>query len=278
MSATLLDLEAYVFVWSIIQFIHLSDISLKSFSEITAVEKMLAEEKMKRIRKKANRKKNLISPFKYLIVIDFEATCFEKPFNRNKQEIIEFPAVLLNLETGAIEKEFHKYLRPVEIPILSEYCTNLTGITQDTVDSGELILDVVEEFRQWMKKTIKEYELVLPKTKKSNVEGNCGFCTWGNWDFLIQLRNECNRKKVRRPSFFNQWIDLKAIYVEKGTFKDQFTFGDALIQSGIEFVGRPHNGLDDARNTAMLAWKMHKEGSYLRITKDLNQHAMNAHW
>lgn len=38
-----------------------------------------------------------MSHFKYLIVIDFEATCFEKPFNRSKQEIIEFPAVLLSL-------------------------------------------------------------------------------------------------------------------------------------------------------------------------------------
>lgn len=83
-------------------------------------------------------------------------------------------------------------------------------------------------------------------------------------------RNECNRKKIRRASFFNQWIDLKEIYIEKGTFRDQFTFGDALVQSGIDFIGRPHSGLADARNTAALAYKMNKEGSFLRITKDLN--------
>lgn len=239
---------------------------------------MLAEQKLKRIRKKS-KKKSIISPYKYLIVIDFEATCFEKPFNRNKQEIIEFPAVLLNLVTGKIEKEFHKYLRPIEIPELSEYCVNLTGISQETVNEGELLPQVVEDFKVWMKMTIKEYGLVLPKTKKTNLDGNCALVTWGNWDFLIQLRNECKRKKIRYPSFFNQWIDLKEIYIEKGTFKDQFTFGDALEQSKIEFQGRPHNGLDDARNTAMLAWKMHKEGSFLRLTRDLNpQYQMNAHW
>lgn len=217
----------------------------------------------------------MITPFQYLIVIDFEATCFEKPFNRNKQEIIEFPAVLLNLESGLVEKEFHRYLRPVEIPTLSDYCKNLTGITQETVDGGDLLPDVVEDFRKWMKATIKEKLLVLPKMKKSNLDGNCAFVTWGNWDFGIQLRNECQRKKIRKPSFFNQWIDLKEIYIEKGTFKQQFTFGEALEQSGIEFVGRPHSGLDDARNTATLAWKMHNEGSFLRITKDLNQHELN---
>lgn len=207
--------------------------------------------------------------------MDFEATCFEKPYNRNNQEIIEFPAVLLDLETGKVEKEFHRYLRPIFVPLLSNYCINLTGITQDIVDEGELFPDVLKDFVKWMKETIKEYKLVLPKMKKTNVDGNCALLTWGNWDFLIQLRNECSRKKVRRPPFFNQWIDLKEIYIEKGTFKDQFTFGDALIQSGIEFVGRPHSGLDDARNTAMLAWKMHKEGSFLRLTRDLNANELN---
>lgn len=204
--------------------------------------------------------------------MDFEATCFEKPFDRKIQEIIEFPAVLIDLETGQILKEFHRYLRPVVVPILSEYCVNLTGITQDVVDKGELFPDVMEEFVKWMKATVKEFKLVLPKTKKSNIDGNCALVTWGNWDFLIQLKNECTKKKVRRPPFFNQWIDLKEIYIEKGTFKNPFTFGDALVQSGIEFVGRPHSGLDDARNTAMLAYKMHKEGSFLRLTRDLNEH------
>ena len=212
------------------------------FREIYEVEKQLEDQRVRRIRKKS-KKKARISPYNWLIVIDFEATCFERPFNRNKQEIIEFPAVLLNLETGEIEKEFHKYLKPVEIPILSDYCKNLTGITQDTVDNGELFPDVMEEFRHWVKATIKEKSLILPKTKKSNPDGNCALVTWGNWDFLIQLKNECNRKKVRKPSFFNQWIDLKEIYIELGTFKNQFTFGEALEQAGLQFLGRPHNGL-----------------------------------
>jgi inhibitor of KinA sporulation pathway (predicted exonuclease) len=177
-----------------------------------------------------------------LISDSFQATCFEKPFNdRKKQEIIEFPAVLLNLETGSIEKIFHRYLRPIEIPILSDYCINLTGISQETVDQGDILENVMLDFKNWVKETIKEFGLVLPKMKKSNKEGNCAFVTWGNWDFLIQLKNECRRKKIRIPSFFNQWIDLKEIYKEKGTFRDQFTFGDALEQSGIEFDGRPHS-------------------------------------
>lgn len=44
--------------------------------------------------------------------------------------VVEFPAVLLNTSTGVIESEFHMYVQPQEHPILSEFCTELTGITQ----------------------------------------------------------------------------------------------------------------------------------------------------
>lgn len=43
---------------------------------------------------------------------------------------VEFPAVLLNTSTGDIESEFHTYVQPQEHPTLSEFCTELTGITQ----------------------------------------------------------------------------------------------------------------------------------------------------
>lgn len=236
---------------------------------------MLAEQKEKRIRKKARRRAVKDHPYKYLICVDFEATCWDMPmYNKRKiQEIIEFPAVLINLVTGEIEKEFQRYVRPTEIPELSEYCINLTGINQETVDKGALIQDVIEEFRLWVKETVKEKDLILPKTKKSSLEGNCALVTWTNWDFLIQLRNECNRKQIRRPSFFNNWIDLKEIFLEKFSKKDQFSFSEALAISNLEFVGRPHSGLDDARMTALLASKLHKEGAFFRITKDMNHYA-----
>lgn len=67
--------------------------------------------------------------FEYFIVLDFESTCWKDSKFRT-QEIIEFPAVLMNARTGVIEDEFHRYLLPQENPILSEFCKELTGITQ----------------------------------------------------------------------------------------------------------------------------------------------------
>lgn len=44
--------------------------------------------------------------------------------------IVEFPAVLLNTLTGVVESEFHYYVMPEEQPMLSDFCKQLTGITQ----------------------------------------------------------------------------------------------------------------------------------------------------
>ena len=47
-----------------------------------------------------------------------------------RQEIIEFPAVLVNTVTKQIEDEFHSYVRPILNPVLTKFCTSLTGIQQ----------------------------------------------------------------------------------------------------------------------------------------------------
>lgn len=66
---------------------------------------------------------------RYLLVLDFEATCWESG-TRTNQEIIEFPTLLYNIQERKVEATFHKYVKPVQDPTLSEFCTQLTGITQ----------------------------------------------------------------------------------------------------------------------------------------------------
>ena len=65
---------------------------------------------------------------KFLFVIDFESTCWEKKTGTPLPEIIEFPVILLCLQTGNILSEFHHYVLPTENPKLSPFCKNLTGI------------------------------------------------------------------------------------------------------------------------------------------------------
>ena len=76
-------------------------------------------------------------PLRYLLILDFEATCGD-PFPRKEMEIIEFPTLLFNIRTKEVEATFHEYVRPVRHTTLTEFCTNLTGIEQVCFSTVEL--------------------------------------------------------------------------------------------------------------------------------------------
>ena len=63
----------------------------------------------------------------HLLVIDFESTCWEQKTGNPPPEIIEFPVVLLCLQSGQTLSEFHYYCQPIENPRLSPFCKQLTG-------------------------------------------------------------------------------------------------------------------------------------------------------
>ena len=67
--------------------------------------------------------------YNYYCVLDFEATCDDVKRLSN-QEIIEFPVVVVDAHTFEVTAEFHKYVRPVWNPVLTKFCTELTGILQ----------------------------------------------------------------------------------------------------------------------------------------------------
>ncbi|KAJ3333015.1 3'-5' exoribonuclease 1, partial [Kappamyces sp. JEL0680] len=46
--------------------------------------------------------------------------------------------------------EFHRYVRPILNPILSAFCTSLTGITQEMVEQAEPFHVVYSEFNEWL--------------------------------------------------------------------------------------------------------------------------------
>ncbi|XP_071300216.1 ERI1 exoribonuclease 2 [Agelaius tricolor] len=210
--------------------------------------------------------------FAFLIVLDFEATCWGDR-DRRGPEIIEFPAVLLNTSTGAIESEFHMYVQPQEHPILSEFCTELTGITQNQVDQGVPLHICLSQFMKWIQKIQKEKKIMFSTDSQSNSTSEakvCAFVTWTDWDLGVCLHYECRRKQLRKPDILNAWIDLKATYRAFYNRKPKGLNG-ALQDLGIAFEGREHSGLDDSRNTARLAWRLICDGCVLKVTKSLDK-------
>ncbi|XP_060910796.1 ERI1 exoribonuclease 2 [Labrus mixtus] len=210
--------------------------------------------------------------FSYLIVIDFESTCWREK-NNYGQEIIEFPAVLLNTSTGEVESEFHTYVQPQEHPFLSEFCTELTGITQMQVEAGIPLQICLSRFSRWLQNLKLEKGVVFPdRQQKSSAPSPsqklCAFVTWSDWDLGVCLQYECKRKQLYKPDMLNSWIDLRSTY---RLFYDRKPKGlnGALQDLGIQFSGREHSGLDDSRNTAQLAARMMRDGCVMKITRSL---------
>uniref|UniRef100_A0A8D2J7L1 ERI1 exoribonuclease 2 n=1 Tax=Varanus komodoensis TaxID=61221 RepID=A0A8D2J7L1_VARKO len=186
---------------------------------------------------------------------------------------IEFPAVLLNTSNGEIESEFHMYIQPQEHPVLSEFCTELTGITQSQVDEGVPLHICLSQFSKWIQKLQKEKNITFSSGHSSSAAPDgqlCAFVTWSDWDLGVCLHYECKRKQLRKPDILNSWIDLRATYKLFYSRKPQGLNG-ALQDVGIIFAGREHSGLDDSRNTARLAWRMIRDGCVMKITKSLDK-------
>lgn len=76
------------------------------------------------------------------VIFDLEYTTWQGAQDRHwmgdgeYKEIIEIGALKINFPDFTVVDKFNIYIRPVKNPILSAYCKELTGITQDQIDQG----------------------------------------------------------------------------------------------------------------------------------------------
>ncbi|XP_015498146.1 ERI1 exoribonuclease 2 [Parus major] len=134
------------------------------------------------------------------------------------------------------------YVQPQEHPILSEFCTELTGITQKQADEGVPLNICLSQFLKWIQMIQKEKKIMFSTDSQSNSSDAkaCAFVTWTDWDLGVCLHYECKRKQLRKPDILNSWIDLKATYRAFYNRKPKGLNG-ALQDLGIAFEGREHS-------------------------------------
>jgi 3'-5' exoribonuclease 1 len=176
------------------------------------------------------------------VIVDLEATCWEKGTPVDCTEIIEVGAVLLDGGNGLkVLKEFDSFVHPPVHPVLSEFCKRLTAISQQDVDAALPFAPVFEEFVGW-------------------IGGDRHiFCSWGNYD-LRQIQVECKRNQIALPGAFKQGINLKG---EFAAFRKVRPCGfiQAMRILHIPAIGVHHRGIDDARNIARIAeWLLPRIG------------------
>jgi len=179
---------------------------------------------------------------KHLLIIDIEATCYEKKEEAPKtfiSEIIEIGAVVVNTETFQIVEEYQSFVKPELFPTLSPYCKQLTTISQEQADNGKDIETALEEIGNLYQKY------------------DCVFASWGFYDKKI-FKLTCQRLLISYP-LGEEHISLKH---QHGEWKNKrpMGMGKALEEHKLPLIGTHHRGIDDARNISQIACYMIQNG------------------
>lgn len=145
----------------------------------------------------------------------------------------------MSRDTGELLDEFSTLVRPTRYPILSEYCTALTGISQTDADTAPTFPYALGMLVDWL-----------------GDPSRYTFCAWGEFDRFI-FRAACRFHRVPFP-FDDDYIDIKPHFIENVSGRS-VDLRKALDMLGLEHEGRLHKAVDDARNTARI-WASLRRG------------------
>lgn len=182
-----------------------------------------------------NNMQNIEQRFKYLLILDFEATC-EKFIKINPQEIIEFPCVAISTQDWQIKDVFHEYVKPRFRPNLTPFCSELTGIVQEMIDDKAYFPEIMKQFITWIERG-KYFEDI----------NKSAFVTCGDWDLKTMLPSQCETEELIVPNYCFEWINLKKIFCDVIKVYPHGII-DMLARLNIPQIGRLHSGIDDVKN------------------------------
>ncbi|XP_046422298.1 ERI1 exoribonuclease 3-like [Neodiprion fabricii] len=188
---------------------------------------------------KINKRKNVTQSFKYLLVLDFEATC-KKDVKLRPQEIIELPCLALCTKTWEVKDVFHEYIKPQIHPVLTSHCTDLTGIIQEMVDDRQHFPEIFLKFQEWL-------------DQGNFLKGTCNgaFVTCGNWDLGVMLPEQSAITQTVIPDYFHKWINLKtSFYTATGHYPKSLV--NMLRHLDLPHTGHLHSGIDDVYNMSRI--------------------------
>lgn len=158
------------------------------------------------------------------IILDLEATCDRGHFDN---EIIEIGAIKLNNNLEEIGR-FNKFIKPKENPTLTQFCKELTSITQEQVDNADSFEIVIEQFKEW----IGEEEYFL--------------CSWGFYD-KNQFIKDCDRYNID-TNWLKSHISIKHQHQRIFRLRKGAGVTKALSMMNLTFEGTHHRGIDDSVN------------------------------
>jgi len=203
---------------------------------------------------KASLGQSVAAAVTHFCVLDFEKTCEDREQDATwgPQEIIEFPSVLLSRTPICTVGQFESFVKPVVNPVLTAFCIELTGITQEEVNSACSLQEVLGKHHKWLREHVP-------------LEDKCIFVTCGDMDLKTSLPQDPNIVAEELPKCYQRWINIKKEFAlfytqwfKKG--KQAQNMADMLDRLEIPLEGHHHSGIDDCRNIAKVLQRMITEG------------------
>ncbi|MEY9860284.1 inhibitor of KinA sporulation pathway (predicted exonuclease) [Catenulispora sp. GAS73] len=173
---------------------------------------------------------------RYLNVVDVEATCWVgKPPPGQVSEIIEIGLTVVDVrERVRVEK--HQIMVRPERSTVSEFCTELTGLTQEQVDTGVTFGEACDQLR------------------RQHCADSRPWASWGDYD-RKQFQRQCDATAVRYP-FAATHTNAKQQFAFANGWPKGVGMHRALDVARLPLEGRHHCGADDAWNIAALVLLM----------------------
>jgi inhibitor of KinA sporulation pathway (predicted exonuclease) len=171
-----------------------------------------------------------------LNVIDVEATCWDgQPPPGSVSEIIEIGLTVVDVAARRRVSRHRVLVRPTRSAV-SDFCTELTGLTQAEVEHGVT-------FAEACRILVEEYGA-----------GERPWASWGEYDRL-QFARQSQADGVAYPFGYpteRTHTNAKAVFTTAYGLRKKPGMKNALQIAGLPLEGRHHRGEDDAWNIAAL--------------------------
>lgn len=168
----------------------------------------------------------------WALVIDVESTCWEhKPPRGQTSEIIEVGLCVVDLQLLERRERRSIMVRP-GMSEVSEFCTQLTGITPDMLSDAAPLSDALQLLHD---------------------EFRCSerlFASWGDYDRNQFMRN-CRTYNLKYP-FGPTHLNVKNLFSAAFGLTCELGIDAACARLGVTMEGTHHRGVDDAWNVARI--------------------------
>jgi inhibitor of KinA sporulation pathway (predicted exonuclease) len=173
----------------------------------------------------ADNVKNLLDK---ILVIDLESTCWgADPPPGHEHEIIEIGLCLLDVATGERGENPSILIRP-ERSTVSEYCTQLTTLTPQEVETGISLAEACQILRN---EYLSERRI---------------WASYGDYD-RRQFKRQCRERGLDSP-FGDSHINVKSLFALAYNLPQEVGLDQAMALMDWPLEGVHHRGDDDAWN------------------------------